>query len=156
MKALLDTSVVLATGLGPLEGELAISAATLSELQVGVLVATDPAVRAARLRRLSALQSRFDALPVDGAVAASSGRLPAAVVAAGRKPRARTMDLLIAATATSDRRSRQAHQTETVGGGTHIEHVGSRVALHLGPADDLADIDVGDLVLVAGDPVAEW
>jgi len=32
-------------------------------------------------------------------VAASYGRLAAAVVAAGRQPRARTMDLLIAATA---------------------------------------------------------
>lgn len=99
MKALLDTSVVVAAGLDPLEGELAISAATLSELHFGVLVATDPAVRAERLRRLSALQSRFDALPVDEAVAASYGQLAAAVVAAGRQPRARTMDLLIAATA---------------------------------------------------------
>ena len=99
MRALLDTSVVIATDVAPLEGELAISAATLSELHFGVLVATDPAVRAERLRRLSVLQRTFDALPVDEAVAASYGRLAAAVVAAGRQPRARTMDLLIAATA---------------------------------------------------------
>lgn len=99
MRALLDTSVVIAADVPPLEGELAISAATLSELHFGVLVATDPAVRAERLRRLSRLQQRFDALPVDEAVAASYGRLAAAVVAAGRQPRARTMDLLIAATA---------------------------------------------------------
>lgn len=99
MRALLDTSVVLASGIGPLDGELAISAATLSALHFGILVATDPAVRAERLRRLSVLQQRFDALPVDEAVAASYGQLAAAVVAAGRQPRARTMDLLIAATA---------------------------------------------------------
>lgn len=99
MRALLDTSVVIATDVGPLPGELAISAATLSELHFGVLAATDPAVRAERLRRLSGVQQRFDALPVDEAVAASYGRLAAAVVAAGRQPRARTMDLLIAATA---------------------------------------------------------
>ncbi|MFC5379927.1 type II toxin-antitoxin system VapC family toxin [Aquipuribacter nitratireducens] len=99
VRALLDTSVVIATDVAPLEGELAISAATLSELHFGVLVATDPAVRAERLRRLSRLQQTFDALPVDEAVAASYGRLAAAVVAAGRQPRARTMDLLIAATA---------------------------------------------------------
>ena len=99
MRALLDTSVVVATDVAPLEGELAISAATLSELHFGVLVATDPAVRAERLRRLSRLQQNFDALPVDEAVAASYGRLAAAVVAAGRQPRARRMDLLIAATA---------------------------------------------------------
>lgn len=99
MRALLDTSVVLASDIGPLDGELAISAATLSELHFGVLVAADPGVRAERLRRLSVLQQRFDALPIDEAVAASYGQLAAAVVAAGRQPRARTMDLLIAATA---------------------------------------------------------
>lgn len=99
MRAVLDTSVVIATGVGPLTGELAISAATLAELHFGVLVASEPAVRAERLRRLSVLQRQFDALPVDDAVAASYGHLTAAVVAAGRQPRARTMDLLIAATA---------------------------------------------------------
>jgi predicted nucleic acid-binding protein len=95
----LDTSVVVATGVAPLEGELAISAATLAELHFGVLVAQDAGVRAERLRRLSILQRQFDALPVDEAVAASYGQLAAAVVAAGRRPRARAMDLLIAATA---------------------------------------------------------
>lgn len=99
MRSVLDTSVVIATDVGPLPGELAISAATLAELHFGVLVATEPAVRAERLRRLSVLQRQFDALPVDDAVAASYGQLAAAVVAAGRQPRARTMDLLIAATA---------------------------------------------------------
>lgn len=54
---------------------------------------------AERLRRLSLLQQRFDALPVDHAVAISYGRLAAAVVDAGRQPRRRVMDLLIAATA---------------------------------------------------------
>lgn len=99
MKAILDTSVVLSGDVGLLPGELAISAATLAELHFGVLVVTDTAVRAERLRRLSVLQSRFEALPIDEAVAASYGRLAAAVVAVGRQPRARTMDLLIAATA---------------------------------------------------------
>lgn len=99
MRAILDTSVVIATDVGPLPGELAISAVTLAELHFGVLVTTEAGVRAERLRRLSILQHHFDALPVDDAVAASYGRLAAAVVAAGRQPRARTMDLLIAATA---------------------------------------------------------
>ena len=99
MRGILDTSVVIATDVGPLEGELAISAATLAELHFGVLVARERAVRAERLRRLSFLQRRFDALPVDEAVAASYGQLAAAVVDAGRRPRARVMDLLIAATA---------------------------------------------------------
>jgi predicted nucleic acid-binding protein len=99
MRGILDTSVVIATDVGPLEGELAVSAATLAELHFGVLVARERAVRAERLRRLSFLQRRFDALPVDEAVAASYGQLAAAVVDAGRRPRARVMDLLIAATA---------------------------------------------------------
>ena len=99
MRAVLDTSVVLASGLFELDGELAISAATLAELHFGVLVASDAEARGERLRRLSVLQRRFDALPLDDAVAASYGQLAAAVVRQGRQPRARTMDLIIAATA---------------------------------------------------------
>jgi len=99
VKAILDTSVVLSTGLPRLEGELAISSATLAELHFGVLVTNDSTVRAERLRRLSVLQRTFDAVPVDDAVAASYGMLAAAVASAGRKPRGRVMDLLIAATA---------------------------------------------------------
>jgi len=99
VKAVLDTSVVLATAVAPLAGELAISAATLAEPHFGVLVAHDPAVRAERLRRLSTLQRTFDPLPVDAAVAASYGQLAAAVVAAGRSPRPRSLDQLVAATA---------------------------------------------------------
>lgn len=99
MRAILDTSLLIATDVDPLEGELAISAASLAELHFGVLVTTDPAVRAERLRRLSLLQRTFDALPVDDDVATSYGQLAAAVVAAGRQPRSRVMDILIAATA---------------------------------------------------------
>lgn len=99
MKAILDTSVLIATDVPPLEGELAISAAALAELHFGVLVTTDAAVRAQRLRRLSEFQRRFTALPVDEAVATSYGQLAASVAATGRQPRARVMGLLIAATA---------------------------------------------------------
>ncbi|MBV9142821.1 MAG: type II toxin-antitoxin system VapC family toxin [Pseudonocardiales bacterium] len=99
MRAVLDTSVVIATDVGPLPGELAISAVTLAELHFGVLIAGEQTLRAERLRRLSVLHRQFDALPVDDAVAASYGQLAAAVVVAGRQPRARAMDLLIAATA---------------------------------------------------------
>jgi predicted nucleic acid-binding protein len=99
VKAILDTSVMIATDVPRLEGELAISAAALAELHFDVLVTTDAAVRAQRLRRLSDFQRRFTALSVDEAVATSYGQLAAAVVAVGRQPRARVMDLLIAATA---------------------------------------------------------
>lgn len=99
MRAVLDTSVLLASDVPALEGELAISAAALAELHFGVLVTADAEVRAERLRRLAVFERRFTALPVDEAVAASYGQLAAAVAAAGRQPRSRVMDLLIAATA---------------------------------------------------------
>lgn len=99
MRAILDTSVVIDTDVGALPGELAISTVTLAELHFGVLMAKESGIRAERLRRLSILQHRFDALPMDDAVAVSYGQIAAAVAAAGRQPRARVMDLLIAATA---------------------------------------------------------
>jgi predicted nucleic acid-binding protein len=99
LRAVLDTSVLIATDVAPLQGDLAISTASIAELHFGVLVTTDASVRAQRLRRLSELQRTFDALPVDDDVATSDGQLAAAVVAAGRQPRSRVMDLLIAATA---------------------------------------------------------
>jgi len=99
VRAILDTSVVLSNVVSPIPGELAVSAATMAELHFGVLVADDAGVRATRLRKLRALQRRFDPLPIDDAVAESYGELAAAVVSAGRQPRARVMDILIAATA---------------------------------------------------------
>jgi predicted nucleic acid-binding protein len=96
-RGVLDTSILIATDVSPIPGELAISVASLAELQFGVLVAKSAQARATRLARLSAVQRRFDALPVDEAVADSYARLAARVVETGRQPR--VMDLLIAATA---------------------------------------------------------
>ena len=76
-RAILDTSVVIADQVAPIPGVLAISAITLAELNFGVLVAKTAEVRAERLRRLSLLEQRFDALPVDEAVTVSYGRLAA-------------------------------------------------------------------------------
>lgn len=97
-RGILDTSVLIADDVAPIPGELAISVVSVAELQLGVLVATDEA-RAARLSRLSAVQRRFTPLPVDEAVADSYAQLAARVVRVGRQPRARPIDLLIAATA---------------------------------------------------------
>ncbi len=102
-RAILDTSVVIAANVGSLPGVLAVSAVTLAELQFGVLIARSADVRAERLRRLSVLQRQVRALPVDEIVATSYGRLAAAVGEAGRQPRRRVMDLLIAATAHAHR-----------------------------------------------------
>ena len=99
MRALLDTSVLLGPPPEEIPGELAISSASLAELHFGVLVARTDAVRAERLRRLGTIESSFHALTVDHHVARHYGRLAAAVAAHGRQPRARVVDLLIAATA---------------------------------------------------------
>src|ERR1700746_3589908 len=124
MRALLDTSIVIATEVGKLEGELAISSFTLAELHFGVLVARDPATRAERLRRLSVLQRQFDPLPLDDAVAASYGEIAPAVVRGGRQPRARTMDLLIAATAHAhSARLYTRNPSDFVGADKHVEIV---------------------------------
>jgi predicted nucleic acid-binding protein len=98
-RGLLDTSVLIAQDVSSLPGQLAISVISVAELHFGVLVASAPEVRALRLTRLSRLQRRFDSLPVDDAVADSYGQIAAHVAASGRQPRARSMDLLIAATA---------------------------------------------------------
>jgi toxin FitB len=124
MRSLLDTSVVIATDVGELEGELAISAVTLAELHFGILLAQDLATRSERLRRLSILHRQFDALPLDEAVAASYGEIAASVVQAGRKPRARTMDLLIAATAHAhSARLYTRNPGDFIGADKHIEVV---------------------------------
>ena len=98
-RGVLDTSVLIATDVTEVPGELAISVASVAELQFGVLVAKSAQARATRLARLSAIQRRFDALPFDEVVADSYARLAARVVEVGRQPSARVMDLLIAATA---------------------------------------------------------
>lgn len=98
MRVVLDTSVLIAAeSPGELEG--AISAASLAELHFGVLVADSADERARRSQRLGVIEATFDPLPVDAAVAREWGRLAAAVVGRGGKPRRRAVDLVIAATA---------------------------------------------------------
>lgn len=99
MRVLLDTSVLLGPQPDLADADVAISAISLAELHFGVLVAKSAETRAERLRRLGIIEKTLDALPVDDAVARQYGRLAAAVTAAGRQPRARVADLLIAATA---------------------------------------------------------
>ena len=100
MRLILDTNVLI-DGLVPTEIDTAtaISVATVAELRFGLLVARTPETRAARMRVLSRAESTFAALPVDDAVASSYALLATKTVAAGRQPRARAFDLLIASTA---------------------------------------------------------
>lgn len=101
-RGILDTSVLIATDVEPIPGELAISVISIAELQFGVLVAKDPQARGLRLSRLSAIQRRFDPLPVDDAVADSYAQLAARVVrlhpqpgrpGRARRPRRHRVDL---------------------------------------------------------------
>ncbi len=77
--------------------EIAVSAMTLAELHVGVLVTDDPGVRAARLKTLTAVEHEVEVLPIDDRVARSFGEVVAAARRNGRKPA--VADALIAATA---------------------------------------------------------
>lgn len=99
MRGVLDTSLLVRPAMEPVPGELAISAVSLAELHFGVLVARDEQARALRLRRVALVERLFEPLPVDDAVARAYGEVASAVVRAGRRPRSRVMDLLIAATA---------------------------------------------------------
>jgi hypothetical protein len=99
VKALLDTSVVIAAAVGDLPDEAAISVATLAELHFGVHLGKTEEIRRLRLRRLAEIEALFDPLPVDAAVARTYGELASIVRSHGRKARSRVMDLLVAATA---------------------------------------------------------
>ena len=101
-RGLIDTSVVIDLELldpGDLPLEVAVSAVTMAELAAGPHATKDAAERARRQERLQRAEATFEPLPFDATAARAYGRVYAAVVASGRKPRGpRAMDLLIAAT----------------------------------------------------------
>ena len=110
-QGMLDTNIViLRRWIRPeeLPAEVAISAITLAELSAGpheVRPSSEQnayeehAERARRVDILQRAESEFDPIPFDAEAARIYGRVTAAVVAAGRKPRRRAPDLMIAATA---------------------------------------------------------
>jgi predicted nucleic acid-binding protein len=102
-RGILDTSVVIARSEKELDAalpeEMAISVATLAELHYGVLVAPDAETRRQRLQRLGLVEAMFDPLPLDAGVGRAFAMVAHAVKTAGGQPRARVMDLWIAATA---------------------------------------------------------
>jgi predicted nucleic acid-binding protein len=105
-RGVLDTNAVIRLGeVDPqrLPTESVITTVTLAELTVGPLVAVDPADRAARQQHLQQAEADFgDPLPFDAAAARAFGPIAAALRAAGRKPKARTFDAMIAAVAISE------------------------------------------------------
>ena len=81
---------------------MSISTITLAALSAGPHHTSDPEERASRLDVLQRAESEFDPLPFDAEAARMFGRVTAAVLAAGRKPRARTPDLMIASVAVAN------------------------------------------------------
>jgi len=113
-QGLLDTNVViLRKWVDPdeLPDEMAISAITLAELSAGpheVRTAQEQSIydeHAERARRLEILQRaehEFDPIPFDAEAARIYGRVTAAVIGGGRKPRRRLADLMIASVAIAE------------------------------------------------------
>ncbi len=113
-QGLLDTNIlILRKWIDPTElpDEMAISAITLAELSAGPHEVRgndqqdaydEHAERARRLEILQRAESEFDPVPFDAEAARIYGRVTAAVIAAGRQPRGRTIDLMIAATAIAE------------------------------------------------------
>jgi predicted nucleic acid-binding protein len=100
-QALLDTSVVIdypARSVATHTASAAVSTITLAELACG-LHTSDPLVNAAREQRYHWIRNTFDPIPFDGDAARTYGALCASVRAAGRDPKPRRFDLLIAAVA---------------------------------------------------------
>lgn len=113
-QGLLDTNImILRKWVDPeeLPAEMAISAITLAELSAGPHAVRrneeqdDYDEHAERARRLDVLQraeNEFDPIPFDAEAARIYGRVCAAVMSAGRKPRRRVADLMIAAIAIAE------------------------------------------------------
>ncbi len=106
IRGLIDTNIVIQlTSLDPtgLPDEMVISAVTLAELSAGPLLTDEPAERARRTSVLQHAEATFDPLPFDAAAARAYGMVSAAVLAAGRTPRRRVADLMIACVAMANR-----------------------------------------------------
>jgi predicted nucleic acid-binding protein len=110
-QGLLDTNIlILRARIDPrdLPDEMAVSAITLAELSAGPhLVRSNEEYdeyeeRARRTDVLQRVENEFDPIPFGADAARIYGRLSAGTVAAGRTPRRRIADLLIAATAASE------------------------------------------------------
>lgn len=131
-RGLIDTSVVITIAElsdDALPEEIAISAITLAELAAGPHATKDPVERARRQLHVQLAEATFEAIPFDAAAGRAYGRVFSATVDAGRKPRRRVADLLIAATAAANelplytRNSKDFHGLE---GLVDVVAVGSR------------------------------
>jgi hypothetical protein len=103
--AVVDTDIIAALKLydpSELPDTILITAITLGELSYGPHATDDPVERAGRVAVLQHVEATFDPLPYDQGAARLYGQICAAVRIAGREPRKRAADLMIAATAASN------------------------------------------------------
>ncbi|MDR7303011.1 type II toxin-antitoxin system VapC family toxin [Haloactinomyces albus] len=103
---LLDTNILILRRLvdhTELPARMSISSVTLAELSAGPHHTGDPSERARRLDVLQRAEAEFDPLPFDTEAARVYGRVSAAVLEAGRVPRRRVADLMIASVAAANR-----------------------------------------------------
>lgn len=101
-RGLVDTNVIIQVGLldpTTLPDDVVISTITLAELSAGSHHASHPVERARRTSVLQHAEAIFDPVPFDTSAARAFGQICAAVLAAGRKPRGRLADLMIASIA---------------------------------------------------------
>ena len=97
--ALIDLTVIDDVDL-PIQPK--ISTVTLAELGLGVALASDTETLALRTERLLEIEHAFDALPFSSTAARRFTSMAKLVLAAGRSPKPRKMDLMIAAIASSN------------------------------------------------------
>ena len=106
-EGLLDTSALLAIRRLPdassLPDVVLISAVTLAELSVGPLVARAADEHARRQANLQQAEADFDPIPFGAAEARAFGQVAASLRRSGRKPAARALDAMIAATAVANK-----------------------------------------------------
>jgi tRNA(fMet)-specific endonuclease VapC len=129
-RGLLDTSTVILlprlADPGALPVEPLISAVTLAELAVGLLLATGQRERAARQAHLQQAEADFIPLPFDAAAARAFAAVAASLRRSGRKANGRSYDAMIAATA-----------------------IANELPLYTANPDDFSDIDGLSLCAVA-------
>ncbi|WP_280316869.1 type II toxin-antitoxin system VapC family toxin [Nocardia wallacei] len=102
---LLDTRVLIdiaAIADDRLPVQARISTITLAELGLGIALADTPQTLALRTERLLAIEHSFDALPFSSTAARRFTSMAKMVVASGRSPKPRRMDLMIAAIASAN------------------------------------------------------
>jgi predicted nucleic acid-binding protein len=104
-EGVVDTDIIVALKLfdqTALPDTFYITAITLGELACGPHATDDPVKRAGRMAVLQYAEATFEPLPYGTEAARLYARLGVAIRSAGRRPRGRVADLMIAATAASN------------------------------------------------------